>query len=272
MPLASEHPKLLLLGDSLTQTSLDGWGGGLAHRYQRRADVLNRGMSGYNTRWFLRYAQDHGIWNECGKIVLVVIFFGANDASLADQNPHAHVPLEEYQANLKKLVEQSQASYPDAKILLITPPPVHHEQRLAFQKERFKDKATGILERTLENTGKYASACTEVAKDCDLPCLDLYNIMKDKGGDDFGIFFSDGLHFSKEGHHFVLDNLLEATEASLKSVSVTLDPITGQENNSGSSCEGIPSSGPYHDHIDHSCWEKAFETIMEPEAKRSKTE
>ena len=98
---AQSRPKLLLLGDSLTQTSLNGWGGGLAHRYQRRADVLNRGMSGYNSRWYMQYAQDSGIWQETGNVVLTTIFFGANDASLAKLNPHHHVPVEEYEENLR---------------------------------------------------------------------------------------------------------------------------------------------------------------------------
>jgi lysophospholipase L1-like esterase len=92
MPSTSQRPKILLLGDSLTQTSFDGWGGGLAHRYQRRADVLNRGMSGYNTRWYLQYGKDSGVWEESGNVALITIWFGANDASLVKENPHHHVP------------------------------------------------------------------------------------------------------------------------------------------------------------------------------------
>lgn len=92
MTNASKRPKILLLGDSLTQTSFEGWGSGLAQRYQRRADVLNRGMSGYNTRWFLEYAKDNGIWEELGVVRLITIWFGANDASLEKHNPHHFVP------------------------------------------------------------------------------------------------------------------------------------------------------------------------------------
>ena len=86
------HSKILLIGDSLTQTSFEGWGAGLAHRYQRRADILNRGMSGYNTRWWLEYANQAGVWNESGDIKFATIWFGANDASLAAENPHHHIP------------------------------------------------------------------------------------------------------------------------------------------------------------------------------------
>ena len=272
MSSSYQRPKILLLGDSLTQTSLEGWGGGLAHRYQRRADVVVRGNSGYNTRWYLRYAQDTGVWNEPGDVRLVTIFFGANDASLETENPHHFVPIPEYQENLKELVTLTKKHYgTSTNILLITPPPVHHEQRLAFQKERYKEKATGVLERTLENAGKYAKACCAVAEEMKLPCLDLHTLMVKKG--DIGRFFYDGLHFSKEGHDFVLLLLLEQIKSEFPAIYVTPDAFTGQENNSGSSCPGIASSGPYHDKIDHTNWEKAFETEEEePDTKRAKTE
>eukprot|EP00429_Kryptoperidinium_foliaceum_P037957 CAMPEP_0176167732 /NCGR_PEP_ID=MMETSP0120_2-20121206/85833_1 /TAXON_ID=160619 /ORGANISM="Kryptoperidinium foliaceum, Strain CCMP 1326" /LENGTH=281 /DNA_ID=CAMNT_0017505399 /DNA_START=21 /DNA_END=866 /DNA_ORIENTATION=+ len=270
--IALERPKILLLGDSLTQTSMEGWGGGLAHHYQRRADVLNRGMSGYNTRWYLKYAQESGIWYEPGKIALTAIFFGANDASLEKENPHHHVPLEEYKSNLNTLVSKTQESFPESQILMITPPPVVHEQRLAYQKERYGDKATGVLERTLESAGQYAEACKDVAKEMELPVLDLYTLMKEVG--DFNKFFYDGLHFNKEGHVKVLDCLLSAIGSNFPALKVTPDPLTGQPNNSGSKCEAIPNSGPYHDEIDHTKYEDAFASMAselgQREAKRQK--
>lgn len=53
--------KILLLGDSLTQGGTDdegGWAQRLAARYSRRADVLNRGLSGYQTGWTLEVLDD----------------------------------------------------------------------------------------------------------------------------------------------------------------------------------------------------------------------
>ena len=151
--------KILLLGDSLTQLCFDtdsgsgshgssgssGWGSALANRYQRRADVLNRGLSGYNTRWFLHYAADKikgedelsHIWTEPGQVLLITIFFGANDAALPDQgSARQHVPLDEYRENLLTLIDSAHEAYPTAKIIVITPPPVYGPQRLAWQKVR----------------------------------------------------------------------------------------------------------------------------------------
>ncbi|KAG7339989.1 lysophospholipase L1-like esterase [Nitzschia inconspicua] len=251
-------PKFLLLGDSLTQTSFEGWGATLADRYQRRADILIRGCSGYNTRWYLLYADSHGIFEEqpAERITLVTIFFGANDAALKDLDAK-HVPLTEYQENLKTLVQKAKSAYPKARILLIAPPPVHREQRLIFQKQRYGDKATGIPERTSEHTQLYAKACVQVAQELNLPCLDLFSGMMESSTD-FGSYLSDGLHFNQNGHKFVGQELLQAIDQHFPELAVQPDPITGQSNNSGSSCKGLPSSGPYHEEINPEECARAF--------------
>mmetsp|Transcript_46328 Transcript_46328/g.96373 ORF Transcript_46328/g.96373 Transcript_46328/m.96373 type:complete len:267 (+) Transcript_46328:81-881(+) len=260
---ASKRAKLLLLGDSLTQTGFEGWVADLANMFQRRADVLNRGMSGYNSRWYLRYAEDNDVWNEPGKIALVIIFFGANDAAIPEYDPSKHVPVPEYKTNLEAITDKAKESYPDAKILLIAPPPVHKGQRLSYQKRRFGDKATGIAERSSEHTGKYVAACREVAVTKDVPCLDLFTAMRtakeNTDEDDIGRFFYDGLHFGETGHKFVSSALKDAIHSNFPSLEVRPCSITGQFNNSSSKCDDIDNSGPYHDQINYKEWEKAFD-------------
>lgn len=43
---------IVCIGDSITQQGFgnSGWVAGLADTYQRRADIVDRGFSGYNTR------------------------------------------------------------------------------------------------------------------------------------------------------------------------------------------------------------------------------
>jgi hypothetical protein len=146
-----------------------------------------------------------------------------------------------------------------SKVVIITPPPVHHGQRLEFQKQRYKEKATGILERTLESAGKYADACKDVAHVLSVPCLDMYNIMRKDGDGDFGKFLWDGLHFSKQGHDFVEQQLLRFIKMNFPNIYVTPCPITGQENNSGSCCPDVANSGPYHDEIDSKEYKNSFD-------------
>jgi isoamyl acetate esterase len=250
------RPKILLLGDSLTQTSFEGWGSKLSDIYQRRADVINRGCSGFNTTFYCKLIEKE--MDSFDNVCLVTIWFGANDASLPDLNPHHYVSIEDYADNLKCIVERVREKYESPHIILITPPPVQHEQRLVYQKQRYGDKATGVLERTLENAGKYANTCKDVARELKIPCLDLFNNILSKEHDTWSRLFSDGLHFSKDGHDFVANELIEIINDNYPELKVTPDQVTGQWNNSSSSCSGIPSWGPYHDQICRDDMDQAF--------------
>ncbi|XP_059973092.1 isoamyl acetate-hydrolyzing esterase 1 homolog isoform X2 [Mesoplodon densirostris] len=121
-------PRVLLFGDSITQFSFQqgGWGASLADRLVRKCDVLNRGFSGYNTRWakiILPRLIRKG--NSLDSPVAVTIFFGANDSALKGENPKQHVPLEEYAANLTAMVRYLQSvDVPESRLIFITPPPL----------------------------------------------------------------------------------------------------------------------------------------------------
>lgn len=236
--------QIILLGDSLSQLGFEGWASTIANVYQRRADVINRGCSGYNTKNYLQFVP----LPPCNNVCLVTLFFGANDASLLEENPRQHVPIEDYSRNLKSLVQRVQEKYSSPRILLINPPPLDHEQRLLFQKQRYGNLATGRLERTTENTGRYADACLAVARDLNIPCLDLFHNMLHVP--DYSRFLCDGLHFSAVGHDFVADQILQAMQKHFPELIVTPCPQTGQWNNSASKCPALPSLGPYHDLID----------------------
>ncbi|PWZ41625.1 GDSL esterase/lipase [Zea mays] len=100
--------RLMLFGDSITELSFTsgGWGTALTDRFARQADVVLRGLSGYNTRWALKVLP-RAMEGAAGVGVdpaAVTVFFGANDASLPDQvQAHQHVPLKEYQSNLRAI-------------------------------------------------------------------------------------------------------------------------------------------------------------------------
>lgn len=112
------RPSIILFGDSITQqgfsgsttTTSPGWVSLLSNAYARRADVLNRGYSGYNTRHALDIlptvfgSDDHG-GKAGGDVLMVTVFFGANDASLPGDREHCqHVPIDEYESNLRRIV------------------------------------------------------------------------------------------------------------------------------------------------------------------------
>lgn len=268
--------KIVLFGDSITQQSFSaagfGWGAHVADRYQRRADVINRGFSGYNTDWFLRYAAtdegradlfDHGGGAAEAEVRLATVFFGANDASDPALNERQHVPLGTYRSNLKEIVSLARSNLGrDVPVVVMSPPPVCHDGRLRYQKERYGEQATGKLERTLERSGEYAAAAGEVARELGLPFLDLWTTMQYTPNGEarwcWRDYLSDGLHLSAAGNKFVGDALIELVERLLPDLSVKPCPVTGGIN-SASVCEGLPRVGPWHDEIDHKQPSKAFE-------------
>jgi hypothetical protein len=120
--------------------------------------VVLRGLNGYNTRWALKVldrAMEGAAAGVAGPAA-VTVFFGANDASLPDQlRAHLHVPLEEYQTNLRSICAYFkvaavvseireccfilqllmcglvlQNKWPSAAIILITPPPIDEPARI----------------------------------------------------------------------------------------------------------------------------------------------
>uniref|UniRef100_A0A0D9ZI83 SGNH hydrolase-type esterase domain-containing protein n=1 Tax=Oryza glumipatula TaxID=40148 RepID=A0A0D9ZI83_9ORYZ len=99
-----------------------------------KADVVLRGFSGYNTRWALRVlarAMEGAAAVGAADPVAVTVFFGANDTSLPDwKQVHQHVPLDEYQSNLRAICAYFKEQWPSTKIILITPPPIYEPLRI----------------------------------------------------------------------------------------------------------------------------------------------
>ncbi|XP_009463738.1 PREDICTED: isoamyl acetate-hydrolyzing esterase 1 homolog [Nipponia nippon] len=208
-------PRVILFGDSITQFSFqeNGWGASLAERLVRKCDVVNRGLSGYNTRW-AKLILPRLISKSTGaeSTVAVTIFFGANDSALKDLNPKQHVPLEEYAANLKSMIQYLKSvDVTEDRILLITPPPL---QESAWEKECLAkgDK----LNRRNATTGEYAQACVQVARDCGTDVLDLWTLMQKN--QDFSSYLSDGLHLSTKGNSFLAAQLWSHLENKLSAL------------------------------------------------------
>ncbi|EGZ26852.1 hypothetical protein PHYSODRAFT_473500 [Phytophthora sojae] len=216
--LADTKPKLrpvvLLTGDSLTEHGTDvsksGWAALLQGEYSRTADVINRGLPGYNTKWFLK---DIGptIEREIRKGVyrtpsLITVWFGANDAALTSgYNSAQHVSIEDYKENLKKIVGECWSAAPTASILLITPPHVNDAARA-----KLAAKNNGSIDRTNAMSKKYAQACVETGASIGVPVLDLnsyFNAMNETARD--ALLISDGLHFNSSGNKLVFEQLTE---------------------------------------------------------------
>ncbi|KAG2286152.1 hypothetical protein Bca52824_045756 [Brassica carinata] len=202
------RPKIVLFGDSITEESFGdgGWGASLADLLRRKADVVLRGYSGYNTRWALKVmervfqaAGDGGAYPSA-----VTVFFGANDACLPERcSGFQHVPLLEYKQNLRSIVSFLKNRWPRTVIILITPPPIDEEARLRYP---YIENTIGLPERTNEAAGTYAKTCVAVASECQIPAIDLWSKMQQIPNWQIECLW-DGLHLSRVGNKVVFEEV-----------------------------------------------------------------
>eukprot|EP01126_Amoeba_proteus_P037860 TRINITY_DN3922_c0_g1_i3.p2 TRINITY_DN3922_c0_g1~~TRINITY_DN3922_c0_g1_i3.p2 ORF type:complete len:169 (+),score=35.02 TRINITY_DN3922_c0_g1_i3:304-810(+) len=130
----------------------------------------------------------------CTSPVLVTICLGANDSSVGCQ----HVPLEEFEENLTKILNffRSDVFSTKPQIILISPPPTSRSG-----------------ERQNERTKEYARRVVHIAKIENIEYLDLWAAMVAK--DNWQSFLSDGLHLSASGNQFFWQQLRPVLERLL---------------------------------------------------------
>uniref|UniRef100_A0A7S4M5V7 SGNH hydrolase-type esterase domain-containing protein n=1 Tax=Odontella aurita TaxID=265563 RepID=A0A7S4M5V7_9STRA len=236
--------KILLFGDSITQFGFGadgafGWVSMLANAYTRRADVLNRGFSGYNTRHALDVLPS--VLGEDGKssgrdTIFCTVFFGANDAALP--GTRQHVPIEEYSENIRLVVGNMRANLKgsvdgdDVPIILITPPPVHDKGWERWCTEMGRDKS----QRSNEASRAYGEALKSVGTELGCSILDTYSLLEgDKPG--FEKHLTDGLHLNGSGNEVIYDGLMNMIRANYPDLA----PMEYDDDRPGAT--GIPMDG-----------------------------
>ena len=127
---------------------------------------------------------------------LVTLWFGTNDAALSSSPTHQNVPLPEFTANLRTMMDNlTSPSSPYAvahtqgfNVVLITPPPMYPPGMDADSRGN----------RSVEVTKKYAEAVLSIAKEYQgkergsstwkVGSIDLFNaVLEDAGGDGPGL-------------------------------------------------------------------------------------
>jgi len=198
-------PRVVLLGDSITQYSfeLGGWGSIVQNLLFRKCDVFNRGFSGYNTKMILHCAEEIITKELFQGIAAVTLFLGANDAALPEEKPTQHVPVRSYQENLLLIIEKiKKIGIKGNQIIVITPPPI--SETCLLEDMVLKGEGTKCT-RTNKNAEIYSRACLKVAEESDCRYIDLWKSINFE--DDMKSFLCDGLHLSVKGNKRVADLL-----------------------------------------------------------------
>ncbi|EPE07268.1 gdsl lipase acylhydrolase family protein [Ophiostoma piceae UAMH 11346] len=237
--MAKPYPQVVLFGDSLFQGATetqDGFSlqGALSAYGIRRFDIINRGLSGYNTSQALRVlpsvfplpkASDDAY---VPKIAYLVVLLGANDAALPATVDNQHIPLAEYKANLKSIITHPNIlAHKPEKIIVVTPPPVD-SIRLA-EYESLVSGQQQPVSRLARVSAEYSKAAREVGESVPgVQVVDLHKSLTDlavartpgydpKSGIPLGDkeskrgylanLLTDGLHLSGEGYRVLWEEL-----------------------------------------------------------------
>lgn len=215
---------ILLFGDSITELSVDPSGGfssSLAYAYRRKADVVTRGFSGYNSRHAIAIAPL--VFSSKARHLFSTIFFGANDSSsihpfkISDapehDKPSQHVPVDEFEKNIEETITHAlQATRDDGCVIVISPPPVN-KLKWPDRGNLNVESYTAAVARVVQTVHASLSS-TSTAK---VLHLNLFKAMYSGSSDivecdnvtsPYEHYLSDGLHLSPEGNKLVSDMIM----------------------------------------------------------------
>jgi lysophospholipase L1-like esterase len=187
----SPHLKIAIIGDSTVanypaKSPLRGWGQYLGEYFSPNTTIINLAKNGRSTKTF--YTDPGHLWQQAldAKPDFIFIQFGHNDSHAADK-PEATRADGDYMENLRRYVTETRAD--GATPIFVTP----------MYRRNFKD---GALTLELQ---PYADAMKKVAKEMNVPVIDLYTLsgqvflkLGDEGSADL-MGPNERTHFSEKG-------------------------------------------------------------------------
>ncbi|KAJ1560794.1 isoamyl acetate-hydrolyzing esterase, partial [Nowakowskiella sp. JEL0078] len=199
-------------GSSLKES---GWCAILQEAYVRRVDIINHGYGGYNSEW-ARPIFPHILTAFCKQPPsLITIFFGAND-SVTEVNKKNHVPIPRYIANITNLIETATKTFPESRIIVISPPPIKSDQRPEPIWEPY------VVDRFNNVIKNYHYACCKAAasfsKNVNVEVIDTWEMLLGAGYEamleeeidrQLVGYLTDGLHFAKTANEKLAEKILD---------------------------------------------------------------
>jgi DNA sulfur modification protein DndE len=207
--------RIFLAGDSTVsnykpEAPQRGWGQVLDRFFNKNVTIVNLAASGASTKTFRSIGRWDKLLSQLKPGDYVMCQFGHNDSSRDKVKAKGTDAGTEYQANLKKFIEEVKSK--GAAIILVTP--MH---RGTFQ-------ADGKITQDLL---PYVEAMRKVAKENNITLIDIYTpsgeYLEKIGPDDIAPIFcgikNDKTHFSEKG-------ALVMAEFVVKGIAVAKHPLT----------------------------------------------
>ena len=248
--------KVVAFGASGTQQGAFpfGWLTLLSSHYQRRADVFNRGYSGYTSRnavTLLRRHLDAGIWPYDPTpppshspsphpfprfLHLVLLSLGSNDSCLRYSTPPwLHVPLPAYLRNLRRIIgllvpeygdlSTPPSHYPSTRTALILLTPLDDSHWLAYRRHKYHQPAPDPS--LPQPPSPYTDAVRALAAEYHIPLCDLAALMLPDEVTTAATWTWDGCHLNAEGSARLFTRLLHTIAAAYPSLRADALPMDG---------------------------------------------
>ena len=279
------RPKLILIGDSITEqgsSHAHGWVTSLSIRYNRRLDVINRGMNGYNSKWGLA-ALPLILEEILGPAVSII---DGDDECIAkdtedDEQKQKECTRDAQQQTSATLKEQVHPQYTfiigygaNDSALFNGAHSRHHipiqectsnlkQMTKTVQTWNTKNVAVALLtpppcDTTIQSKSRdnehvtrlYAEACKQVATEMNVPVIDLWNgmqlpIVKDSKEDDVDIaLFKNNEQWKVD---YLSDGLHLTTMGNYRLYELVVEIL---DQSIGLSVTKLPRSYPDHSTID----------------------
>jgi lysophospholipase L1-like esterase len=188
--LGTSTDVILCFGDSITQQGYNsanvGWVASLSDAYIRKLNVINAGLSGYNTEKALKVLPQ--IIPSESRMRVMIIFFGANDARLLDPEDAAikeldqHVPQEVFEANLLAIINDPSVQAHKPRIVLVTPPPIDEDM---CQSNELASKGIQHPRHLAAVTYQYSEVVCRIAKaDQSIALANVWSAFAIEAGED----------------------------------------------------------------------------------------
>ncbi|KAK9453580.1 SGNH hydrolase [Dipodascopsis uninucleata] len=207
--------KIILFGDSITRRSFNQEFGfnlapALQNDYSNKLDVVVRGFGGYTTEMAKLFFESiiETETHNGGKIRLMVIFFGTNDAAES-----LGVSAERYAFNLKEIVNRAQSE--DIRVIIVGP--------TLHQRSGSND------DRSSERNMQYSRTAQALSQSLGVPFVDLWTKFADHIGYDrseniypgeigsshsnLTALFVDGIHFTGLAYKLLYEELKRTIRA-----------------------------------------------------------
>jgi lysophospholipase L1-like esterase len=210
--------RVLLFGDSITFGAWDsqgGWADRLKRfynaEYQRVVEtdnpnphqILNLGIGGDTSRNLLaRFEHEYKARASANWPPVFVIAVGVNDTKVPRGGGANLVPIDEYRANMRAIVQLAK-KYSD-KILLVGLFPLRDEE-LPFKDVVFRQ----------DTVEQYDAVIDEVSKEFSVPKVEVLQVIAAQH-DYKSLFFADGLHPNDAGHGRIYDLIKPAVELLIR--------------------------------------------------------